>query len=304
MSLADKYKPNTFDEIVGQDETVKSLKKILKNPEKFPRNIIFNGIRGTGKTSIARVFAKFLKDCEKVVEYDIASLRNVEAMEGIKSSIENVYMFSKKPIVIIFDEIQAARETSQALLLKMLECNINGKSNNLYFLFCTTDKTKLIDPLRSRCLEYDLNLVNEIALKAHLTDVSIKEEHTVSSEVLDLIIRRSEGSIRDALYYLDQYFIDEENFVAMVFDTIGKIKSFLKGMGNINDIMIYPVNVLKKDLNFYMLEYVKENVDNNYNICRDVFSVYMQYKNYIESLEEFESVLLILSRTMSNKVTV
>ena len=294
MSLIDKFRPQKWEDVIGQDHIVKVLQKVAEHPNDYPKNFIFNGGFGTGKTTCARLFQKSLPN-SFLLELDVSEVGNIESMKDIKATIDHVFSFSSDYRFIIFDEIQEASKKSQSLLLKTLEDNLGV---NLFFIFCTTDKSKIIDTIRSRCIELDFKLIGTDDITKTLVRIIGEEKIVINEHDLDLIVRKANGHLRNAISYLDKYNLDPDNFKYLMLDSTDALKKYIFDVdkGNVNDIMAYPVSVLSSDLNYLMSVVIQRKIDTQSIYCVRLLELYMKYKHSIDSVEDVISVLNILRK--------
>lgn len=304
-SLVDKYIPTTWEDLVGQTSIIKFFKNVIQNPSKFPKNFILNGSRGTGKTSSSRIFVNDLNKKMKTAsyEYDV-SIINKEFVKEIKDRIDNQFSFSKDYRVLIFDEIQTANVASQSVFLKTLENNIldDNSDRNIYFLFLTTDSSKIINPIKSRCIQLNFLLLNNEDIKKRLRQIINLEGIVITEETLTSIAELSEGHMRDAIILLDTYLIMGDDFKANMLDSKSLLYDFIFiNKSLLESIIIFPVNTLIKDLNKIILKYVEDTIDKDFMFVVQFFKLYIQYKYYIKSIEDFMSVIKILQKFIKNK---
>ena len=300
-ALVDKYRPSNFDSIVGQQHIIKILKNILKDPNRYPSSVILNGPFGVGKTTIARIFAKELSKIRKshIYEFDGSIIRNKDSVEDIKKRIDGVFKFSNDFRVLIFDEMQRVLNATQALFLKTLEDNIidDCLDRNIYFFFVTTDSSKLIPPIRSRCMELNFYLILKEDIFNRIKYISEKENIDITESDINRIADLSKGHLRDAIINLDIYNISKESFNELLFNTQKMLYDFIfKGVDNIKKISIIPVNILIVDLNTIMLKYIDYNLNNNFFETLQFLELYFKYKNYISTIEDFIAVIKILNK--------
>ena len=219
--LALKYRPQTFDQLVGQKVIAESIFNSIKF-DKIPNAYIFLGIRGSGKTSIARIVAKAL-NCENGVENlckkdfcqtckSIIDGNNIDILEidaASKTSVDDVrelIEFSRyKPTsakykIFICDEVHMFSKSAFAALLKTLE----EPPPYLKFIFASTDVKKIPVTIISRCQRYDLSRVNSEELYEYLIKIKDLENGKISNDAMKLIVKLSEGSVRDSLSLLDR----------------------------------------------------------------------------------------------------
>ncbi|KYO66105.1 DNA polymerase III subunit gamma/tau [Thermovenabulum gondwanense] len=220
LALYRKYRPSNFDEIVGQRPIVRVLKNQLKSG-KIGHAYLFCGMRGTGKTSTARVFAKAL-NCEKgptdnpcgvcrnclafqngsfmdIVEMDAASHRGIDDIRDLREKV-NFPPSQGRYRVYIIDEVHMLTQEAFNALLKTLE----EPPKHTVFILCTTEPNKLPATILSRCMRFDFKRVSLGDIAEHLKRISQKQGLRVDDRAVKLIARHSQGSIRDSLSLLDK----------------------------------------------------------------------------------------------------
>ncbi|MBI2083570.1 MAG: DNA polymerase III subunit gamma/tau [Deltaproteobacteria bacterium] len=220
--LALKYRPQTFEDVVGQEVTVKILKNILTEG-RIHHAYLFTGPRGIGKTSLARILAKAL-NCQKtdqpttepcgscpscvditegrsmaVMEIDGASNTSVEDVREIREKIRYLAPGGRYKIYII-DEVHMLSTAAFNALLKTLE----EPPPHALFIFATTEPQKVPITIISRCLRFDLRPMTLNLIVGHLKRISEKESIEVEEAALFEIAREASGGLRDAITLLDQ----------------------------------------------------------------------------------------------------
>ncbi len=222
LVLARKYRPQNFDELVGQEVLVTTLSNAIKN-NKLHHAYILTGIRGVGKTTSARIIAKTLnclnraenevKACgtcdnclaisaskhQDVIEIDAASRTGVDDIREIIDSIAYAPVMAKYKIYII-DEVHMLSNSAFNALLKTLE----EPPAHVKFIFATTEIRKVPVTILSRCQRFDLRRLDETEIALHLKNILSKENLEADAQALEIIAKMSEGSVRDSLSLLDQ----------------------------------------------------------------------------------------------------
>ena len=219
--LALKYRPSTFDQLIGQDVVVQTITNSIKS-NKVPNAYLFTGIRGIGKTTTARIVAKALnckngienicketlcENCEAisnsnhidVLEMDAASKTGVDDVRDL-IEFSRYGPTSSKFKIFIIDEVHMLSKQAFNALLKTLE----EPPEYLKFIFATTEIKKIPITVVSRCQRFDLSRIKSTELFEFLKDVSAKENGKITDDALKLIVKISEGSVRDALSLLDR----------------------------------------------------------------------------------------------------
>ncbi|MBF0183299.1 MAG: DNA polymerase III subunit gamma/tau [Magnetococcales bacterium] len=218
--LARRWRPRTFSALVGQGHVTQALSHALASG-RIPHAVLFSGIRGVGKTTLARLLAMCL-DCEQgvsaqpcgqctscrqiiagnhpdVLEIDAASRTKVEQMREILDVVGYSPAVARYRIFIL-DEVHMLSNQSFNALLKTLE----EPPAHVKFLFATTEARKIPATILSRCQRYDLKRVSREQLAAHLIHVLQQEGVAFEAEGVEAVVRSAEGSVRDALSLLDQ----------------------------------------------------------------------------------------------------
>jgi len=193
-----KYRPKTFDEIVGNSSTIQGIKNLLR--EKNVKTFLLHGQRGCGKTTIARIMANELgaKSERDIIELDLAEVGLKDKARELKHTTRYGSL-SGGARVYIADEIQDSSKSFQEGMLKLLE----EPPNNTYFILCTTNPEKLIKPVRSRCSTWQVNLLPLEQAEALVTDICKKERIRLSSKDKRLICSKTDGCPREILILLE-----------------------------------------------------------------------------------------------------
>ena len=219
--LSLKYRPQSFDEVIGQDVMVQIIKNAIKM-DRVPNAYLLTGIRGVGKTTTARIIAKAIncknsenleKKCEgfchceaitnsnhiDVLEMDAASKTGIDDIRELIDSAK-YYPTSAKYKVFIIDEVHMLSKQAFNGLLKTLE----EPPPHLKFILATTEVKKIPLTIISRCQRFDLRRIKLEEMVSFLKKISEKEKAKINEKALLLIAKASEGSVRDALSILDQ----------------------------------------------------------------------------------------------------
>ena len=222
MALANKYRPNSFSEVIGQENAVIALRNIIKN-QSFHNGYIFSGTRGVGKTTLGRLFAKALNctnyDVEKgetcnicsncveiqknshldLIEIDAASRTGVDDMRELLDSVQYRPSQGKYKVYLI-DEVHMLSPQSFNAMLKTLE----EPPGHVIFMLATTEANKIPKTIVSRCLQFNLKLVSDELIAENVKRVFVNEEVTTDDKSIDLLVELAKGSVRDSLTLADQ----------------------------------------------------------------------------------------------------
>ena len=226
--LALKYRPKTFDDLIGQEVVSKTIINSIKS-NKVPNAYLFTGIRGIGKTTTARIVAKSLnclnvtdslckkslcENCEAitnsssidVLEMDAASKTGVDDVRDL-IEFSRYGPTSSKYKIFIIDEVHMLSKQAFNALLKTLE----EPPEYLKFIFATTEINKIPITVVSRCQRFDLSRIKSTELFNYIKKIKDKENGNATDEALKLIVKISEGSVRDALSLLDRALMSVNN---------------------------------------------------------------------------------------------
>ena len=238
--LALKYRPQTFKDLIGQDVVAETISNSIK-AKKVPNAYLFTGIRGVGKTTIARLVARALnclngiesvckeslcKNCEAiansnhidVLEMDAASKTGVDDVRDL-IEFSRYGPTSAKYKIFIIDEVHMLSKQAFNALLKTLE----EPPEYLKFVFATTEIKKIPITVVSRCQRFDLPRVKSLELFNFIKKITEKEKGKATDDALKLIVKISEGSVRDALSLLDRALIGQEKEIELDLKTTQKI---------------------------------------------------------------------------------
>lgn len=221
LVLARKYRPQRFSEVVGQPHVVKTLINALKLG-KLTHALLFSGIKGTGKTTIARIVAKALnclnlqdgyepcnecQNCQEinkgifvdVLEIDAASNRGIDQVRELIENLKYAPAKGRAKVYIIDEAHMLTKEAANALLKSLEE-----PPPHVYFILATTEPNRLPPTILSRCQRYDFRRLDLKRVVNFLKYVCERENYEIEPSALELIAREAQGSLRDALSLLDQ----------------------------------------------------------------------------------------------------
>lgn len=230
LSLYRKYRPSTFADVIGQDHIISVLQKSAEEG-KIAHAYLFCGSRGTGKTSVARIFAKALGTTQNdLYEIDAASNTSVDDIRELSEAV-NTVPFESKYKVYILDEVHMLSKAAFNAFLKTLE----EPPKHVIFILATTETEKLPDTIVSRCEVYNFKKPTADALKKHVIDIAKKEKGKLDEAGANLVALLGDGSFRDTLSILQKVLSLGATTLEEVEDVTGAPKSalvfgFVKGL--------------------------------------------------------------------------
>lgn len=310
ISLYRKYRPKTFSDVVGQEVVVKILKNSILN-NKISHAYIFSGPRGTGKTSIAKIFSKAVNclnttdgdlcnNCENclqnideeidIIEIDAASNNGVDEIREIRNNVKLMPVHLKYKVYII-DEVHMLSTSAFNALLKTLE----EPPKHVIFILATTEFNKIPATVISRCQKFDFKKITNKQIEDRLKYILEQEKKSLNGEVISLIAKLSDGGLRDAINMLDQVIsLEKENVtVDDVYNLIGDISE--------KNIIILFENIVSGNIKETLKninEYYEEG-KNFINICERLqllirnIIIFNNTDNYFD--KEYEKKLLDFS---------
>ncbi|MSR65356.1 MAG: DNA polymerase III subunit gamma/tau [Verrucomicrobiae bacterium] len=281
--IARKWRPQQFDDVIGQEHITTTLKNAIKN-NRIAHAYLFVGPRGTGKTTTARIFAKAL-NCEKgptltpcdecsnckeivagnsmnVLEIDGASNRGIDEIRQLRDTVKYAPAGARLKIYII-DEVHMLTKEAFNALLKTLE----EPPAHVKFFFATTEPEKVLSTILSRCQRFDLRRIPAALIVKHLIAIAKSEKVKISEEALFAIARGAEGGMRDAQSALDQLIsycgaeIAEEDVLAMYGlagskQILSVVKALLEGNAPSTIALLNEITESGKDLQRLLVDLI------------------------------------------------
>ncbi len=290
-SLYRKYRPTTFDDVSGQTFIIKTLKNAIAT-NKISHAYLFSGTRGTGKTTIAKIFAKNVNcmnlidgnacgkceicttentdDIQDIIEIDAASNNGVDEIRELKNKIKLAPVLCKYKVYII-DEVHMLSTGAFNALLKTLE----EPPSHVIFILATTEPQKIPITIISRCQRFDFKKLSIIDIKNRLKYIAEKEHINITDDCLDEIAKMSDGAMRDAIGLLDQ------------------VSSFNEDSITIDDIYQISGSVPFKKIYELIDSYINEDIENILNITEEIYNEGKDFiKLTFDMLSIFKDVLI------------
>ncbi len=302
MDLPSKYRPKTFDDVIGQESTIKSLKQMLKLNTLPHAILLCSKSPGVGKTTLGRIIASELGcDAHNLIEIDGASNNGIDNMRNLQDIVKHKGIGTNHIRVVIIDEGHRVTKPAWDSVLKIIE----EPPQFLYWIICTTDAAALPKTILSRCTKFTLKDMSVSDIVDLLTVVADSEQIMLKPETLRLIATESNGSCRDALVYLNQVrgcTTDDE-----IRDIIGTVKDEI----DVIDLCRMVVNQRAPFLN--VLAVLKDLKDTNPYTLKAIMSNYLvscvlnaksnkdavKFLNILQTIDnakpEFPSILLAVS---------
>ena len=271
-ALYRKYRPQSFDEVRNQDHIVTVLKGAIQK-KMVPHALLFTGSRGTGKTTVARIFAHEIgaKDVD-IYEIDAASNRGIDDIRELKESVHTLPYESPYKVYII-DEVHMLTKEAFNALLKTLE----EPPSHVIFILATTEKDKLLDTITSRCQVFEFRSPTREQLRDVVLSVAKKENCVMEAPVADVIALAADGSYRDALG-ITQKVIMASGDAVLTADEVA-------------DIVGAPKNILLQDL---LVAIATKDVVKGLTVLSQVSASHVDIKLFYKLfLERLRAVMLV-----------
>jgi DNA polymerase-3 subunit gamma/tau len=289
---ARKYRPQTFDTVVGQHAITETLKKGIKN-EHLAQAFLFCGSRGVGKTTTARILAKTINcinrseaieacdTCDSCISFNTGNSLNVfeldaasnNSVDDIRNLIDQVRVLPQLGThkIFIIDEVHMLSTNAFNAFLKTLE----EPPKHAIFILATTEKHKIIPTILSRCQIFDFARIRVKDMAEHLAQIALKENVNSESEALHIIAMKADGSLRDALSIFDQ------------------IVTFAGNKISYSDV-IENLNILDYDYYFKLIEAIEiKDVSATLIILNEIYEKGFDGHNFIIGLAEHYRNLLV-----------
>ncbi|MDG1475938.1 MAG: DNA polymerase III subunit gamma/tau, partial [Vicingaceae bacterium] len=289
---ARKYRPTTFDSVVGQLSITSTLKNAIKN-EHLAQAFLFCGPRGVGKTTCARILAKTINcfnvtknieacnECDSCKSFDEGRSLNIQELDGasnngvdeIRNLIDQVRFAPQVGThkVYIIDEVHMLSQAAFNAFLKTLE----EPPKHAIFILATTEKHKIIPTILSRCQIFDFNRIQIDDISSHLAGIAKKEKVKAEEDGLHIIAQKADGALRDALSMFDQ------------------IVSFSGGTITYKDV-IENLNILDYDYYFKVTNSIlSNNISDSLLLFNEVLNNGFDGHNFINGLAEHLRNLLV-----------
>ena len=331
QALYRKYRPKTFEDVVGQKTIIKTLGNSIIN-DRITHAYLFTGPRGTGKTSVAKIFARVincespnnLTPCDKcvsctqnqnmdIIEMDAASNNGVDEIREIKDKVNLVPSFGKYKIYIV-DEVHMLSNQAFNALLKTLE----EPPSHVIFILATTEPHKIPETILSRCQRYDFKKISNKDIENRIKEICEREKIKIEDDAISLIAKLSDGGLRDSISLLDQLIAYTEDKITVndvndvygviskdeIFELLQKIfnKELTQSFEIVNELDENGKNLTK--IIEQLIEYIKNTLI--YLNDSDFFKDKENYSKLVEITTEsklYETIEILLDTLKSSKNT-
>ncbi len=311
ISFYRKWRPQTFSEVIGQEHIVKTLQNAISK-NRLVHGYMFCGPKGTGKTSIARIFAKAvncangpaMEPCNKcdncisitagtnvdIIEIDGASNGGIDHIRDLREKIKFLPIFLRKKVYIIDEAHQVTREAFNALLKTLEE-----PPEHIMFIMATTAPEKVMQTIMSRCQRFDFEPISLEGLRYRLKEIAASESIDITDSALSMVAKYSDGSLRDAEGILEQLSSFGDNRI-----TVDEVSSIL---GVIDQEMFFELAniILEKNISqsllfisrlfstsFSLKAFISEFTEHLYNLY--IIKNYENPEDILEMTEEFKEI--------------
>lgn len=315
LALYRKYRPDSFNDVVGQDKVIKVISNAILN-NKISHAYLFSGPRGTGKTTTAKIIAKMVnceklengKPCDKcdsclnisnssdIIEIDAASNNGVDEIRELRDKI-NLVPSSCKYKVYIIDEVHMLTIQAFNALLKTLE----EPPKHVIFILATTEYFKIPLTISSRCQKFQFTKINDVDIVHRLEVISKNENIRIESDALFEIARIADGGLRDAINLLDQLTTYQSDII--------KISDVYKISGSVSydDLSNLIVNILDNN-NIDIINFIDDIDKNGKNLVKFVEEIILFLKdiliykttNNLTNIEKKNNLIINLSNRLDD----
>ena len=298
---ARKYRPQTFDTVVGQKSITSTLRNAIKN-DHLAQAFLFCGSRGVGKTSTARILAKTINcfnrsenieacdECESCVSFNSGASLNVYELDGASNnSVEEIRNLIDKVRVApqlgthkiyIIDEVHMLSSSAFNAFLKTLE----EPPKHAIFILATTEKHKIIPTILSRCQIFDFARIKVKDIAEHLAFIAEKEGITADPDALHIIAQKADGALRDSLSIFDQIVTFSGNTITY-------------------ESVIQNLNILDYDYYFKVVEAaLKEDIPSVLLLLNDIVEKGFDMHNFLVGLADHYRNLLVCKDVRTAKL--
>ncbi|MFC2135041.1 DNA polymerase III subunit gamma/tau [Bacteroidota bacterium] len=300
LVTARKWRPQTFEEVVGQEHITKTLKNAILN-NRIAHAYLFSGPRGIGKTTTARILAKSLNctnpqkgepcnECDMcksfqssqtmdIIEIDGASNRRIEEIRALRESVKYAPTKGQYKIYII-DEVHMLTTESFNALLKTLE----EPPSHTLFIFATTDIHKVPLTIISRCQRFDFRRIEMHDIKAHLKKIAESEKIKIDDQSLTLISKKADGALRDAQSLFDQVISFCDNKIEV-------------------SVVSQMLNIIDEEIYFEISDaIVAKNFNSAFEVSKRIYQNGWNFIDFVNGLvEHFRNVMTVIL-TKDNKL--
>lgn len=333
---ARKYRPQTFDTVVGQKSITSTLRNAIKN-DQLAQAFLFCGTRGVGKTTTARILAKTINcsnrtelieacdACESCKSFNEGASLNVyeldaasnNSVDDIRQLIEKVRLAPQLGThkVYIIDEVHMLSSSAFNAFLKTLE----EPPKHAIFILATTEKHKIIPTILSRCQIFDFNRIKIKDIADHLADIATKESITADPEALYLIAQKADGALRDSLSIFDQivtfagnnitYQHVLDNLNILDYDYYFRVVDFAQ-KEDISSTLLLFNEILDKGFDIHHFVIGLSNHYRNLLICKDIRTSSLLEvgetieTKYVKQAKEVETPIILRSLAVLSKTDV